>query len=190
MSLKLKKPDILPVMAGTAGHVDHGKSTLVKLLTGCEMDRRPEEKARGLTIDLGFAPCLLPGNRCVGIVDVPGHEDFIRNMVAGAASIDVLILVVAADDGVMPQTVEHLQIVRLLRTPKVMVCVTKIDLVEPDMRELVREDIRSFLLKAGFADAPVVLTSAVTFDGIQEARTVLQQLVESVQRPRTRAPSA
>ena len=101
-------------MLGTAGHVDHGKSALVKLLTGCETDTLAEEKQRGLTIDLGFAPCQLADKRVVGIVDVPGHVDFIRNMVAGAHGIDVVIFVVAADDGIMPQTHEHLHILTLM----------------------------------------------------------------------------
>src|ERR1039458_4239231 len=102
------------IMLGTAGHVDHGKSALVKLLTGCETDTLAEEKQRGLTIDLGFAPCQLADKRVVGIVDVPGHVDFIRNMVAGAHGIDVVIFVVAADDGIMPQTHEHLHILTLM----------------------------------------------------------------------------
>src|SRR5512142_809085 len=125
MTLTVKSsPEILHAIVGTAGHVDHGKTSLVKLLTGCETDRLPEEKARGMSIDLGFAPCLLRGRRVVGIVDVPGHKDFIRNMVAGATSIDVLLLVVAADDGVMPQTDEHVLILKLLRAPQVMVALT------------------------------------------------------------------
>src|SRR5512146_2875076 len=111
-------PQVIHAIVGTAGHVDHGKTSLVKLLTGCDTDRLPEEKARGMSIDLGFAPCQLRGRRVVGIVDVRGHKDFIRNMVAGATSIDVLMLVVAADDGVMPQTDEHVKIIRLLRPPQ------------------------------------------------------------------------
>ena len=110
--------EILPVMIGTAGHVDHGKTALVKLLTGCDTDSLPEEKKRGMSIDLGFAPFILENDRMAGIIDVPGHEDFIRNMVAGASSIDVLILVIAADDGIMPQTIEHLMIVSLLCWPR------------------------------------------------------------------------
>ena len=101
-------------MLGTAGHVDHGKTALVKLLTGCETDTLAEEKQRGLTIDLGFAPCRLADDRVVGVVDVPGHVDFIRNMVAGAHGVDVVIFVVAADDGIMPQTHEHLHILTLM----------------------------------------------------------------------------
>src|SRR5512141_1433940 len=114
------KPEFAQALVGTAGHVDHGKTSLVRLLTGCDTDRLPEEKARGMSIDLGFAPCVLRDDgdvgatrRVVGIVDVPGHRDFIRNMVAGAASVDVRLLVVAADDGIMPQTDEHTKILKL-----------------------------------------------------------------------------
>src|SRR5512146_2717719 len=149
-------PEILQAIVGTAGHVDHGKTTLVKMLTGCETDRLPEEKARGMSIDLGFAPCVLDGRRLVGIVDVPGHKDFIRNMVAGATSIDVLLLVVAADDGIMPQTREHMQIVRLLRAPRVMAAVTKTDLVPEEAEQRVRAEVVRFLEEHGYPNAAVV----------------------------------
>ena len=167
-ALKPLAPQIMPVMVGTAGHVDHGKTSLVMNLTGCDTDRLPEEKARGMSIDLGFAPCRLSRNKLVGIVDVPGHEDFIRNMVAGAASIDVLMLVVAADDCVMPQTVEHLRIVSLLRTPLVMAVITKADLVDAAAMPQIKAEVSGFLANAGFADAPVVAASNITFDGLQE----------------------
>ncbi|MGD0769769.1 MAG: selenocysteine-specific translation elongation factor [Tepidisphaeraceae bacterium] len=182
-------PQILHAIVGTAGHVDHGKTSLVKNLTGCETDRLPEEKARGMSIDLGFAPCLLEGRRLVGIVDVPGHKDFIRNMVAGAASIDVLLLVVAADDGVMPQTREHVQIVKLLRDLQIVVALTKIDRVSPDMLELARQDIAAFLAQSGFPDTPIIPVSNETGEGISEIRETIDRLVERVrQRPRdTRA---
>lgn len=178
-------PMILHAIVGTAGHVDHGKTSLVRLLTGCETDRLPEEKARGMSIDLGFAPCLLHGRRVVGIVDVPGHRDFIRNMVAGASSIDVLLLVVAADDGVMPQTDEHMRIVNLLRTPQVMVALTKIDMVSPEMAELARQDVAAFLARAGYPDAPIIPVSNKTGQGIGEIRDTIDVLVEQV---RTRTP--
>jgi selenocysteine-specific elongation factor len=178
-------PQILHAIVGTAGHVDHGKTSLVKNLTGCETDRLPEEKARGMSIDLGFAPCLLEGKRLVGIVDVPGHKDFIRNMVAGAASIDVLLLVVAADDGVMPQTREHVQIVKLLRDLQVLVALTKIDRVSPDMLELARQDVAAFLAQAGFPEAPIIPVSNETGEGISRIRDTIDCLVERVrQRPR------
>jgi selenocysteine-specific elongation factor len=177
MSPLPKKPDILPVMIGTAGHVDHGKTSLVKLLTGCDTDRLKEEKERGLSINLGFAPCMLPGNRMVGIIDVPGHLDFIRNMVAGAASMDILMLIIAADDSIMPQTREHLQIIRLLRTPQLMIVVTKIDLVDPEMLELVLEEIKEFTKETGYPTASVLPVSNITLDGISQVRKELDQLV-------------
>ncbi len=175
-------PDILPVMVGTAGHVDHGKTALVQHLTGCSLDRHPEARARGLTIDLGFAPCRLPGNRMVGIIDVPGHEDFIRNMVAGAASIDILLLVVAADDGVMPQTREHLRIVRTLRTARVLVAVTKIDLVDADMRALMVDELQTFLAATGCSEAPIHCVSNLTMEGIPELRRALDAAIADTQR--------
>jgi len=181
MSPKIKPPEILSVMVGTAGHVDHGKTALVKLLTGCDTDRLKEEKERGLSIDLGIAPCLLPGNRMVGIIDVPGHLDFIRNMVAGAASMDILMLIVAADDGIMPQTREHLQIIQLLRAPQLMVVVTKTDLVDEEMLELVIDEVQEFADSAGYPDASIIPASNITGEGVPEVRKVLDSLVEKVQ---------
>ena len=184
MPVVKSRPEILHAIVGTAGHVDHGKTSLVKNLTGCETDRLPEEKARGMSIDLGFAPCLLHGRRLVGIVDVPGHKDFIRNMVAGAASIDVLLLVVAADDGIMPQTREHMQIVKLLRDLQVMVALTKIDRVSPDMLAVARQDVAAFLAEVGFPDAPIIPVSNQTLEGTSEIRETIDLLVERVrQRP-------
>ena len=177
---------VVHAIVGTAGHVDHGKTSLVRLLTGCETDRLPEEKARGMSIDLGFAPCLLPGagsggeQRLVGIVDVPGHSDFVRNMVAGAASVDVLLLVVAADDGVMPQTLEHMKIVRLLRKPQVMVALTKVDMVSTERLAQAREEVAIFLSLAGFPDAPLVPVSNKTGEGIDATRVTLAALVDRV----------
>jgi selenocysteine-specific elongation factor len=171
-----------PVIVGTAGHVDHGKTSLTKLLTGCDTDRLKEEKERGMSIDLGFAPCRLPGNRVVGIVDVPGHIDFIRNMVAGAASIDILILVIAADDGVMPQTIEHLQIIRLLRAPRLMVALTKTDLVDAETLDFAKEEIALFLHEYGYdaATVPILPVSCVTFEGIDAVRKELDRIVGSI----------
>src|SRR3954466_13942855 len=126
---------------GTAGHVDHGKSTLVQALTGIDPDRLREEKERGMTIDLGFAWLALPGREEISIVDVPGHERFIKNMLAGVGGIDLALLVIAADEGVMPQTVEHLAICSLLRIKSGLIALTKTDLVEADWLELVREDL-------------------------------------------------
>jgi selenocysteine-specific elongation factor len=181
-AIKARKREIVHVMVGTAGHVSHGKSTLVEILTGCSVNRLPEEKARGLTIDLNFAACPLPGGRMVGIVDVPGHKDFLRNMVAGASSIDILMLVIAADDGVMPQTVEHARVARLLGAERVMVVVTKTDLVDGEMLGLVREDIADFMRRSGFGDASLVCFSSKTLEGLDDVRETLRGLVESAGR--------
>ena len=135
--------EIQPVVIGTAGHIDHGKSSLVRALTGIDPDRLKEEKERGLTIDLGFARFPLPDGRVVGIVDVPGHERFIKNMVAGATGIDVVLLVVAADDGVMPQTLEHLAIMGLLGLRRGVIALNKVDLVDQELVELAEEDVRA-----------------------------------------------
>jgi len=152
-------------MIGTAGHVDHGKTCLVHLLTGCETDTLREEKERGLSIDLGFAPCQLPDKRIIGIVDVPGHEKFIRNMVAGATGIDIALLVVAADDGVMPQTIEHLDVLLLLGVRHGLVALTKVDLVDEEQVELAREDVRELLAGTALEDAPICPVSSVTGEG-------------------------
>jgi selenocysteine-specific elongation factor len=160
------------IMLGTAGHVDHGKTALVKMLTGCELDTLAEEKQRGLTIDLGFAPCRLADKRIVGIVDVPGHVDFIRNMAAGAHGIDVVIFVVAADDGIMPQTHEHLHILTLMGLRHGLVALTKIDLVDPARRGFVIQDLRRLLANTFLVDAPICPLSNVTgegFDGFFDA---------------------
>ncbi len=130
------------LVLGTAGHIDHGKSALVKALTGTDPDWLKEEKDRGITIELGFARLDLPSGRSMGVVDVPGHERFVRQMVAGATGIDVVLLVVAADDGIMPQTREHLAIIDLLGIDRGVVAITKADLVDADWLELVAEDVR------------------------------------------------
>ena len=136
------------VIAGTAGHIDHGKSALVKALTGTDPDRLKEEKLRGITIDLGFAHLTL-GDLQIGFVDVPGHEKFVKNMLAGVGGIDFVVLVVAADESVMPQTREHFDICRLLGIPAGIIVITKVDLVERDMVDLVREEVRE-LTRASF----------------------------------------
>jgi selenocysteine-specific elongation factor len=130
---------------GTAGHVDHGKTALIKALTGVDTDRLKEEKERGITIELGFASLNLPSGQTLGIVDVPGHEKFIKNMVSGAAGIDLVMMVIAADEGIMPQTKEHLYICSLLGISKGIVALTKIDLVEKEWLELVQSEIIEFL---------------------------------------------
>ena len=181
MSPIIKTPEMPPVIVGTAGHVDHGKTSLVKLLTGCDTDRLKEEKERGMSINLGFAPCLLPGNRVVGMVDVPGHIDFIRNMVAGAASIDILLLVIAADDGIMPQTIEHMQIIRLLKAPRLVVALTKTDLVDAEILQAAKEEIEIFLMENGYGDAPVIPVSNTTLEGISDIRKELERIVNSIE---------
>ncbi|HEY7356871.1 MAG TPA: selenocysteine-specific translation elongation factor [Ktedonobacterales bacterium] len=166
---------------GTAGHVDHGKSTLVTALTGIDPDRLAEEKARGMTIDLGFAWLRLPGGREVSIVDVPGHESFIKNMLAGVGGIDLALLVVAADEGIMPQTEEHLAILDLLRVSRGVVALTKCDLVEDDWLELVREEVAARLSTTTLAGAPILPVSAYTGAGLPELLAALDSLLESAQ---------
>ncbi len=161
-------PRTITLTVGTAGHIDHGKTELVKYLTGCNTDRLPEEKARGMTIDLGFATCELPNHRRVGIVDVPGHERFIHNMVAGAAGIDVVILAVAADDGVMPQSLEHFHIVRLLGVKSGMVVITKTDLVDEDRVLEVEAQVRALTAGSFLEACPIVGFSAKTGAGFDQ----------------------
>ncbi|MGE4631410.1 MAG: selenocysteine-specific translation elongation factor [Planctomycetota bacterium] len=178
----MSEPDttIYGVVVGTAGHIDHGKSSLVRRLTGIDPDRLPEEKDRGLTIDLGFAPMTLGDGELVGIIDVPGHEKFIRNMVAGASGIDIVILVVAADDSVMPQTREHLDIMTILGVQKGIIAINKIDLVDPDMVDLVEEDIRDTVQGTFLADAPILRVSAETEEGIDALRDQVQTMVREL----------
>ncbi|MEX2467181.1 MAG: selenocysteine-specific translation elongation factor [Gemmatimonadota bacterium] len=151
---------------GTAGHIDHGKTSLVRALTGVDTDRLKEEKARGITIELGFAELSREGLPRLGVVDVPGHEAFVRAMLAGAAGMDIVLLVVAADEGVMPQTREHLGIVRLLGVPRLVVAYTKCDLVEPEWLELVEADVDDLLTGTPYEDAPRVPTSTVSGSGV------------------------
>src|SRR5512136_203972 len=148
------------LVLGTAGHIDHGKSALVKALTGTDPDRLPEERERGVTIELGFARLELPSGRSMGVVDVPGHERFVRQMVAGATGIDVVLLVVAADDGIMPQTREHLAIIDLLGIPRGVVAITKSDLAEPEWIELIAEDVRALLSGTSIEGAAIIPVSA------------------------------
>ena len=170
-------------VVGTAGHIDHGKSTLIEALTGIDPDRLAEEKRRGMTIDLGFAHLTLPSGRLVGIVDVPGHARFIRNMLAGVHGLDAVLLVVAADEGVMPQTVEHLEIVHLLDIRRGLVALTKVDLVEPDWLELVGEEVRAALTGTSLAGAELVPVSALRGTGLEELKTRLDRLLEAAPRP-------
>ena len=169
------------IVLGTAGHVDHGKTSLVKALTGIDTDRLKEEKERGITIELGFASLRLPGGLTLGIVDVPGHERFIKNMVAGASGVDLLLLVIAADEGVMPQTREHLHICTLLGIRKGLVAVTKTDMVDEDWLALVLDDIHEYLQDTFLAEAPVIPVSSVTGDGLPELVTSLDVLAAEVE---------
>jgi selenocysteine-specific elongation factor len=167
------------VILGTAGHIDHGKTALVRALTGVDTDRLPEEKRRGITIELGFAPLALDGVGTVGVVDVPGHEAFVRTMVAGATGIDLALIVVAADEGVMPQTREHLAILELLGVRRAIVALTKADLVDDEWLALVEEDVRTTnptLLR----DVPIVATSVVSGRGIAELRAALSEIARTI----------
>jgi selenocysteine-specific elongation factor len=163
---------------GVAGHVDHGKSALVTALTGIDPDRLAEEKARGMTIDLGFAWLTLPSGREISVVDVPGHESFIRNMLAGVGGLDAALLVVAADEGVMPQTVEHLAILDLLRVRSGVVALNKADLVEPDWLELAREEVGETLAPTTLAGAPIIACSATTGQGLPELLAALDAALD------------
>jgi len=169
------------VVMGTAGHVDHGKTSLIKLLTGVDTDRLKEEKERGITIELGFASLALSDGRTVGIVDVPGHERFVRNMVAGAAGIDLVVMVIAADEGVMPQTREHLQICTLLGIRQGFVALTKVDMVEPEWLTLVRDEIQGFLQGTFLEGAPIVPISSLTGAGLPELVATIEKVADELE---------
>lgn len=165
----------MDIIIGTAGHIDHGKTALVKALTGVDADRFPEEKLRGITIDIGFAELDL-GDVRIGFVDVPGHEKFVKNMLAGASGIDVVLLVIAADEGVMPQTREHFEICRLLETKKGLIVLTKTDLVDAELLELVNLETAELVENSFLQDAPVLAVSAKTGEGIDELKTALKEI--------------
>ncbi len=165
---------------GTAGHVDHGKSALVQALSGIDPDRWAEEKARGLTIDLGFAWCELPSGRAVSIVDVPGHERFIKNMLAGVGGINLALLVIAADEGVMPQTREHLDILDLLDIDRGLVALTKTDLVDEEWLALVEEEIVELLADTALAGSPIAPVSALTGSGIEKLRSLIDSAIDDL----------
>ncbi|OPY04808.1 MAG: Selenocysteine-specific elongation factor [Syntrophorhabdus sp. PtaB.Bin184] len=169
------------IIIGTAGHIDHGKTTLIRALTGIDCDRLKEEKERGITTELGFAHWRLDDDLLVGIVDVPGHERFVRHMVAGAWGIDTVLLVVAADEGVMPQTREHLDICEILGLTKGIVVITKKDLVDREMVELVEEDIRDFLKGRALENAPVVAVSATTGENLDLLKSMLRDLSTGIE---------
>nr|MBN2277113.1 selenocysteine-specific translation elongation factor [candidate division Zixibacteria bacterium] len=165
---------------GTAGHIDHGKSSLITRLTGIDPDRLPEEKLRGMTIDIGFAYYDTPDGRRIGIIDVPGHERFVRNMIAGAGGIDAVILVVAADDGWMPQSQEHFRVTQMLDIRYGMVAITKIDLADPDWVDVVEEDIRDKLKGSFLEKAAIVRISSVTGEGFGRLREEIIHLADTI----------
>ena len=174
------------MIIGTAGHIDHGKTALVKALTGVDADRLAEEKARGITIDLGFAYQRLPSGDTLGFVDVPGHERFIHNMLAGATGIDFVLLVVAADDGPRPQTIEHLAILDLLGVSRGVVALSKCDLADPERRAAVRAEITALLAPTTLAGIDILEVSAVTGEGVER---LARRLAAEAERVRDRAPS-
>ena len=172
------------IILGTAGHIDHGKTSLIKAITGTDTDRLKEEKERGITIELGFASLDLPGGQHLGIVDVPGHEKFVKNMVAGATGIDIVAMVIAADEGVMPQTREHMEICTLLGVRHGLIVMTKTDLVEDEWLELALEDIREFSRGTFLEDAPILPVSSVTGEGLPELIRALDEIAANIpQRP-------
>jgi selenocysteine-specific elongation factor len=168
------------VVVGTAGHIDHGKTELVKALTGINPDRLKEEQERGITIDIGFAPLALGPGLTVGFVDVPGHEKFVKNMLAGVWGIDLVLLVVAADESVKPQTREHFEICSLLRVPRGLIALTKVDLVDADLRELAALEVREFVRGSFLQDAPIVPVSARTGEGLEALKSAIADLAGTV----------
>src|SRR5579883_3148807 len=176
----MKSVEMKNIVAGTAGHIDHGKTALVRALTGVDTDRLKEEKQRGISIDLGFAHLDLSQNLRVGFVDVPGHERFIKNMLAGVGGIDLVLFVIAADESIKPQTREHFDICRLLHIPRGIVVLTKTDLVDDEILELVRLELDDFTRGSFLEGAPVVAVSAVTGAGLYTLRKEMTRMAESI----------
>lgn len=177
------------LLIGTAGHVDHGKTQLIQSLTGISTDRLKEEKERGISIELGYAYLTLPDGRKAGIVDVPGHEKFVRQMLAGASGMDVVLLVIAADEGIMPQTKEHLDILTLLKVNKGIVVLTKIDLVDQEWLTMIEQDIKEKLEETIFAHSPVCKVSAVTGEGREDLLQALNEVLEQAESRRVDRPA-
>src|SRR3954468_2839387 len=178
------------IIVGTAGHIDHGKTALVKALTGIDADRLEEEKRRGITIDLGFAHMGLPppdGSLHLGFVDVPGHERFVRNMLAGVGGIDLVLLVIAADESIKPQTREHFDICRLLAIPRGITVMTKSDLVDADTLEVVRLELEDFLRGSFLEGAPILPVSAIKGAGLDELKRELARVATKAQAKDSRA---
>lgn len=176
------------MIIGTAGHVDHGKTELIKALTGFDTDRLKEEKERGISIDIGFAPFPLSDGRVAGVIDVPGHEKFIHNMLAGVGGIDLVLMVVDASEGVMPQTKEHLDIIELLGIQKGLIVITKIDLVDDEWLEMVAEEVKESFKGTFLAEAPMHFVSSVTKEGIAELKAAIDALAASVGEKDREAP--
>ncbi len=176
------------VILGTAGHVDHGKTTLIRAMTGINTDRLKEEQERGLTIDIGFAHIRLPSGHTAGIVDVPGHERFLKNMLAGVSGVDIAMLVVAADEGVMPQTTEHIEILQILETRQGVVALTKCDMVESDWIEVVEDDVRRALKETFLSEARIVRVSGTTGEGLEELVREIDRLAELAQQRSSEGP--
>src|SRR6478672_6876127 len=174
------------VIVGTAGPVDHGKTTLIRALTGTNTDRLKEEQERGMTIDIGFAALKLPDGTVAGIVDVPGHERFLKNMLAGASGVDVVLLVVAADESVMPQTVEHLDILRILDVKNGVVAMTKMDMVDKEWGDAVEQDIQEHLAGTFLANAPIIRVNSLTGKGVEALK---RELLSAVSRAEVRNAS-
>lgn len=177
------------VILGTAGHIDHGKTTLIKALTGRETDNLKEEKQRGISINLGFTYFDLPSKKRVGIVDVPGHEKFIKNMLAGACGIDIVLLVIAADEGVMPQTIEHLDILNYLDVKRGIIVLTKCDLVDEEFIELVKDDVREKTKGLFIEGAPIVEVDSVSRRGLDKLVQKIDEISEDIEEKKTDAPS-
>src|SRR5687768_7327828 len=175
----------IDLILGTAGHIDHGKTTLVKALTGVDTDRLPEEKRRGITIELGFAHLEMPPYR-LGIVDVPGHERFVRNMLAGATGVDLALLVVAADDSVKQQTREHLEILRLLDVPAGVIALTKCDLPDADWIDLVEQEVRELVEDTFLVQSPLVRVSSHTGQGLDDLKAALSEAAAEAAAARNR----
>src|SRR5437868_8303824 len=154
------------VIVGTAGHIDHGKTALVKALTGIDADRLKEEKERGITIDIGFAHLALDANTTIGFIDVPGHERFIKNMLAGVGGIDLVMLVIAADESVMPQTREHLDICSLLRIKQGLTVLTKIDRVDPEIVNVVETEVREYIRGSFLEHSPILRVGSINGEGV------------------------
>ncbi len=169
------------IIIGTAGHIDHGKTALVRAITGIDTDRLKEEKKRGISIELGFAPLTLPNAQLAGIVDVPGHERFVRQMLAGAFGMDLVLLIIAADEGIMPQTREHLDIIQLLGISKGIVVLTKKDLVDEEWLMMVEDDVKEYLRDTELKDWPILAVSSVTGDSIPELLKMIEEISAQVQ---------